>query len=116
LDVKEVRELIKAAEKITGNQPYLLFSDVTVHISITSEARKVSADKKEAPLIIANAALVNNLAVRLTANFFATFNKPYFPFEVFNKREKALRWLMQFDPDRKSNTSPSHPKKSLKMF
>ncbi|MGZ3883327.1 MAG: DUF7793 family protein [Bacteroidia bacterium] len=115
LDVAEVRELIKAVEKLTGNHRYLLLSDATGHVNITSEGRKISADKNEAPLMIANAAVVNNLAVKLTANFFASFNKPAFPFEVFNREEKALKWLLQFDPDRKPD-SRRPPKKSLNLF
>jgi hypothetical protein len=95
LDVKEIRDLIKACEKLAGNEPYLLMSDVRVHLDISSEARKVAADKKEAPLLIANAAIVNNLAMRVTANFFSNFNKPHFAFRVFNDEKKAVNWLLK---------------------
>ncbi len=101
LDVGESRELIKAAEKLTENQPYLLFSDARVFLTITPQSRKVWADKNEAPLLIANAALINNLSLRLTANFFIKFNKPHFKYKVFTDEKKAIEWLLQFDPKKK---------------
>jgi hypothetical protein len=97
LDIAEVRELIAAAEKLSGKKPYLLFSDVRVNMGITPEARKVSADKKEAPYVVANAVLVNNLGLSITANFFMKFNKPHFPVKVFYDEAKAMEWLMKFE-------------------
>jgi hypothetical protein len=96
LEIEQVRELIKTAEKLSGNKPYLLFSDACVNLVITSEARKVAADPKEAPLLVANAVLVNNLGLSLTANFFMRFNKPRFPVKVFYDRAKAMEWLYKF--------------------
>lgn len=100
LDVKEVREMIAAAEMLAGKKPYLLFSDVRNHVAITPEARKVSADKKESRYVIANAVLTNNFALKLTANFFIKVNKPHFPVKVFNDELKAHLWLASFDPEK----------------
>ena len=99
LDVAEIRELIKATEKLTGKKPYLLLSDARVFINITPEARKVSADKNEAPYLVANAALINNLPLTLTTNFFIKFNRPHFKLKVFNDEKKALKWLLKFAPE-----------------
>jgi hypothetical protein len=101
LGANELREMIKIAEKLTGEKPYLLLSDARFHMNISSEGRKVAADKKEAPFLVANAALINNLGLTITANFFSNFNKPHFHFKVFNNEKKALKWLMQFDPRKK---------------
>jgi hypothetical protein len=100
LDVKEVREMILAAESLSGKRPYLLFSDVRNHVAITGEARKIAADKRESPCVIANAVLSNNFALKLTANFFIRVNKPHFPVRVFNDEVRAHLWLMQFDPQK----------------
>jgi hypothetical protein len=96
LDVDQVRELIAAAEKLSGKKPYLILSDARVNLLITPEARKVSAEKTEAPYVIANAVLVNNLGLSLTANFFMKFNKPNFPVKVFYDEGKAMEWLLKF--------------------
>jgi hypothetical protein len=98
LDIAEMREAMKACEAVAGNRPYLLISDARVHLSITPEARKLAADIKESPNLRANAVLVNNLAVRITANFFVKFNQPHFKYRVFNDKRKAEEWLLKFDP------------------
>jgi ethanolamine utilization protein EutA (predicted chaperonin) len=97
LDVAEIRELIAAAERLSGKKPYLLFSDARGNLAITPEARKVAAAKNEAPLLVANAVLVNNLGLSITANFFMKFNKPHFPVRVFYDEKKAMEWLMKFE-------------------
>lgn len=100
LDVKEVREMIKAAEELAGKKPYLLMSDVRNDVTISEAARKISASKEEAPFVLANAILTDNIALRITANFFIQINKPHFPVKVFSNADKAHKWLMEFDPDK----------------
>ena len=94
LDVPEVKQMIKVAGSLTNNNPYLLCSDARTYFQITSEARKVSSDKSESSLVVANAVLVNNLPLRLTANLFIKINKPHFPLRVFTDEEKAMEWLL----------------------
>ncbi|MBA3665554.1 MAG: hypothetical protein H0W61_15305 [Bacteroidetes bacterium] len=93
-DVAECREMITTATRFAGNKPYVLLSDARVYFSITPEGRKVTADKNEAPLLKANAVIINNLPARLIANFFGKFNKPHFQFKVFTNEQKAVDWLM----------------------
>lgn len=96
LDTGEVREFIGACNVLSKGEPYLLISDARVNLTITSDGRKTAADKKEVPNLIANAVLVNNFAVRLTANFFISFNKPHFKYRVFNNEARALNWLKKY--------------------
>lgn len=96
MDVAEAKEMIVAAESMSGKKPYVLFSDIRNHVNITPEARKVSADKAMAPHVVANAVFTNNIALKLTANFFILINKPHFPVKVFTDRSKAMLWLHEF--------------------
>jgi hypothetical protein len=93
MDVKEVKEFTVICEKLSGNKPYILISDARVNLSITSDARKAAASKEISPLLVANAVLVNNVAVRMVANFFTTVNKPHFKYKVFNEEQEAINWL-----------------------
>ena len=93
LDVKEIKEFTAICEKLSGNKPYFLISDARVNLSITSDARKAAASKELSPLLVANAVLVNNVAVRMVANFFTAVNKPHFKYKVFNEETEALAWL-----------------------
>lgn len=96
LDVKEVKAFNAALREIGGDGPLLVISDARVSLTISAEGRRLAADKKEVPNFVANAVLVNNLAVRLTANFFSNFNKPPFKYRVFNDESKALKWLRKY--------------------
>jgi hypothetical protein len=93
LDVKEVKEFTSMCEKLSGNKPYFLISDARVNLSITTEGRKAAASRTISPLLVANAVLVNNVAVRMVANFFTAVNKPHFKYKVFNEEQEALAWL-----------------------
>jgi hypothetical protein len=100
LDEWHVRELLETASKLSNNKPYLLLSDVPGFLSISSGARAIASSKAESPQIVANAVLINNLAIKLVANFFARYNQPHFAFKVFTDRKKAMDWLMTFDPQK----------------
>jgi hypothetical protein len=93
LDVEEVKEFTSACEKLSGNEPYFLISDARVNLTISSEGRKAAASQQISPLLVANAVLVNNVAVRMVANFFTAVNKPHFKYKVFNNETEALAWL-----------------------
>lgn len=92
-DVAECREMIQISTRLANNKPYVVLSDARAYFTITHEGRKVCSDKTEAPLLKANAVLINNLPARLLANFFGNFNKPHFKFKVFTSEKKALKWL-----------------------
>jgi hypothetical protein len=94
LGFPEIRELTACAEKLSGNKPYLSFSDARVNLSVTNEGRRVAADLKNAPLVRGNAILLKNNMLKVAANFFYNFNKPLFPFRAFTDKEKAISWLL----------------------
>jgi hypothetical protein len=71
-------------------------SDIRNHVEISAEARKVAASEKEAPLLVANAVITNNIALKQTSKFFILMDQPHFPVKVFTDRTKAMNWLMQF--------------------
>jgi len=97
LDAPDIKQIIKSCEQLSDHKPYLLFSDARVFLSITAEGRKIASDPNESKLVIANAVLINNLSIKLVANFFATFNQPHFKFKVFTNRQKAVDWLLKFE-------------------
>ena len=68
LGFPEIRELTSCAEKLSGNKPYLVFSDVRLNVGVTSEGRRVAADVKEAPLHRGTAVLVNNNMFKIAVN------------------------------------------------
>src|SRR3954470_16084172 len=93
LDVREVKEFTSVCEKLSGNKPYYLISDARVNLSISTEGRTAATSKEISPLLVANAVFVNNVAVRMVANFFTAVNKPHFKYKVFNDEQEAQAWL-----------------------
>ncbi len=93
LDVKEIEEFTAIFEKMSNYKPYFLIADARVNLSISPEARKAAATKEISSLLVANAVIVNNVAVRMVANFFIAVNKPHFKYKVFNTETEALIWV-----------------------
>ena len=58
--------------------------------------REKSASKDENKYTIADAFVVKNSSDSLIGNFYIQFNKPHKPTEVFQNREDAIEWLLQF--------------------
>lgn len=96
IDVPEIRALIKACAQLSNNKPYLLYSELKGYISASSAARETASSFEESQLVLANAIVINSLPLKLIADFFARFNKPYYPAKVFTDGATAKAWLMQF--------------------
>ena len=99
IDVANIRELITECGKLSGHKPFLLLCDVTAFITITPEARKMASDPEESSLVKATAVVINNLALKLVADFFVSFNKPGYKFKVFKDKQKAMDWLLKSDQE-----------------
>lgn len=94
LGFPEIRELIAAAEKLTGHQPYFTLSDVRhVDINVTTEGKRVLSDMKNMPLFRGTAAVVKNNMYKFAIDFLNAFNKPKYPFRAFVNEEDAVAWL-----------------------
>src|SRR5688572_4943773 len=69
LGFPEIREMITCAEQLSGNKPYVTFSDVRVSVNITNEGRKVIADPQNMPFFRGTAVLVKNSMYKYAVNF-----------------------------------------------
>lgn len=104
LGFPEVEELIKYAERLSGNKPYVTLADVRDGISITNEGKRVVADIKNMPLFRGTAAVVKNDIYQLAANFLSLFNRPGYPFRAFTSKERAVEWLLTLPLTGKENS------------
>ena len=64
-------------------------------VVMTEDGRKFAKAKEHSYPKICNAVVVTNLGHKLLANFYLKFNKPFYPFKVFNKMEDAELWCSQ---------------------
>jgi hypothetical protein len=58
-----------------------------------SSARDFSASDEGLRYTVADAMVVKNIAQRLMASFYLSFNKPKKPSKMFGSEEEAVKWL-----------------------
>jgi hypothetical protein len=95
LGFTELRELIALAEKLSGKEPYVVFSDASAGVQVTPEGRRISSNSKEAPLHMGSAILVSSNMQRAVINFFNGFQTPAYPFRAFTDKHEAIEWLLK---------------------
>lgn len=99
----EVRDLIAAAEQVSGGMPYFVLSDIRDGISVTPQGKKTSADPKSAPLHKGTAILVRNAMMQAAANFFDKVNPAPYPFRAFTEKQEAIDWLMSLSLEKSAS-------------
>ena len=94
-DATEVNTIIY--DLIKG-QPFLSLIDISNRYgSISAEARDYFAkDQKTKNIRLAEAFVVNNLPMRILANFYKQFHKPPNPIKFFKNKKEAVNWLNLF--------------------
>lgn len=96
IGVDEILESKQARIDLQQNNPIKVLVDLRGLFHITNEAREIAAEAKNSEMSIAMALVSNSLGTRLISNFFIKFNKPKRTTKMFNSKEKALNWLMQY--------------------
>jgi hypothetical protein len=71
--------------------PVLMVADEITQFD--SSARDFSASDEGLRYTVADAMVVKNIAQRLLASFYLSFNKPKKPSKMFGSEEEAIRWL-----------------------
>lgn len=65
-------------------------------IQVGDDARKYAAGEDSNKYTIADAFVINSIALKLVGNFYIRYNKPVRPTRIFNNEEDALVWLRNF--------------------
>ena len=83
---------------LINGQPFLSLIDISnKYGSISAEARDYFAtDPKTKDIRLAEAFIVNNLPMRILANFYKQFHKPSNPIKFFKNKKEAINWLNLF--------------------
>jgi len=71
--------------------PVLMVADEVTQFD--SSARDFSASEEGLRYTLADAMVVKNIAQRLLASFYLSFNKPKKPSKMFGREEDAIKWL-----------------------
>jgi len=97
LDIELQFRLLDSYNEITAGRltPFVFLA--AENVTITSEARDNATTIESISPLGASAAVVNNLAYKLIANFYMRLNKPKRPFKTFSSEEEAVDWLLSIE-------------------
>lgn len=98
LEEKDIKEIIKRCDEITGKKRHLVLLDGRGDVTATKEAREYGGNHISKTRI-AEAILVETTANKLMANVYVSYNKPRIPTKIFTVEEEALKWLKSFEVD-----------------
>jgi hypothetical protein len=97
LNLEAAKEGIAARKELQQGEKMLILCDTSKVWQVTNESREYSAEQEADGMNRAMAIVTGSSFVAVTAaNFFIKMNKPQTPTKVFKSREKALKWLKQF--------------------
>jgi hypothetical protein len=66
-----------------------------------SEVRNWAAETSGNHYTIVDAIVISNIAQKIIANFYLSFNKPKMPTKIFTSNEKALEWILSIIGNKK---------------
>ncbi len=91
-----MEKILQEAVDFVGYRKYAVIVDTRAHVQTSKEAREYYADSEYNKYRVADALLVNSLAMKLVVNFFMRFHKPEIPTKMFDNLESARTWLSTF--------------------
>ena len=80
---------------VEGNKYAFIYYAEDSSVTVTDDGRNYAKNEEYSFPKICNAVIVSNLAHKLIANFYFKFNKPHYPFKVFNKMREAEKWCLE---------------------
>lgn len=93
LGIPEMAELLEFSANFQGYQKRYTIIDTRSNYNSTPEVRDFYAKSEYNKYRLADAFIVNSLAMRLLINFYIKINKPSIPSKMFNTPEAAVAWI-----------------------
>ena len=96
VDIEETRKIMNRSAEMVNKKGFRVLIDARdVYASVDHNSRKYMAEHEVNEYNIAQAMVVNNIPVRIIANFYLKFYKHSYPMKVFKNIDSAREWLMQ---------------------
>jgi hypothetical protein len=95
-NLADLREANEAAGMLGNRKAYPNLVYVDHFLNVDPECRKYAATEESNRYTVADALVVNSVALRLIANFYVKVNKPVRPTKIFTSVDDAVSWLYSF--------------------
>lgn len=96
LTLQNVKEYIEVVGNLGGGKSFCNLVVMKQFVQVGDDARKYAASEESNIYTIADAFIINSIALKIVGNFYIRFNKPVRPTRIFNNEEDALVWLRTF--------------------
>ena len=92
----DLRDIVNALYTMGNGKKFLNMVTFQSFFIVDKETRKFGATEFVGKYTLADAIVVNSVALKLLINFYIAFNKPDRPTRMFENEAKAIEWLKTF--------------------
>ena len=96
VDLDGAKEDYEAHQKLAGNSPSPVMLVMNEMLNASAEAREFFSLPLHAEYRLAEAYVVNNLAIRMLVTFYMRTVKKTYPIKIFSREDDAMKWLRTF--------------------
>lgn len=96
ITITDQKEILQKIHTLGGGKAFCNLIVFKNYIQVDESARKFCASEVANIFTIADAFVVNSLALKLLAGFYMQVNKPIRPTRIFTREEEAISWLRTF--------------------
>ena len=90
------REILREVRSLGGGKAFCNLVVFKQYTTVDDAARAFSAGEEGNAYTIADAFVVNSIALKLVGSFYMQVNRPVRPTRIFTKEEEAVAWLRTF--------------------
>lgn len=96
ITLQDVKEYIEVVRNLGDGESFCNLIVMKNFVQVGEDARKYAACEESNIYTIADAFVINSIALKLVGNFYIRYNKPVKPTRIFNNEGDALIWLRTF--------------------
>lgn len=109
IDAQQLKILFDAFNQIVEGKAYAyIYYTEDMTSNFIDDGRAFAKREEFSFPKICNAVIVTRLAHKLIANFYLKFNKPHYPYKVFNDMNEAEKWCFEQIKIHKQQTKEHH--------
>jgi hypothetical protein len=91
--VEYARQIFNTANEITNNSKYYFYFIMYKKISFPNDVYDFGSSQERANVILKEAYLINNVALKLIGNFYLRVKKPLIKTKIFEDEKALIDWL-----------------------
>jgi len=96
ITIADQKEILQKVHTLGGRKAFCNLVVFKHYIQVDEGARKFCASEVANIFTLADAFVVNSIALKLLASFYMQVNKPIRPTRIFTKEDEAISWLRTF--------------------